>query len=359
MIKVESQLGTVGFAIEPNISAEEVREIASSMPKKKKRGKGGKSGSRFAVVDLVPTAEMMMAIRILEEGGHKLVAYRDHHADPRRPVEMRNRGKLRMKIKGAAVIETREAAPSATGLVEPWLWRCKHVDVVLFHGDTDGLFGFLRGCGVGYGAGYQKMVADAEILDGAGRGRWLSETGKLVMSAENLIPPYYTNPEGYAREKTRVYQQIADDLARSGELGIDFRVRIYVASNRADEVAVEVAEKAILSPGSKIALADFRQTLRAGAKPSISTWKQAMRERFRNRSMLLCNIGIGHLGEQVYVELPREWRGRFDLRELLPDGVAGRLPNRVQVPLGPKWEAFAANWYALLKAEAPYLLLED
>lgn len=355
MIKIESPKGTLGFAIEPNISAEEVREIASSMPKKKKRGKGGKSGSRFAVVDLVPTAEMMTAIRILEEGGHKLVAYRDHHADPRRPVEMRNRGKLRMKIKSAAVIETREKAPSAAGLVEPRLWKNKDVNVVLFHGDADGFFGFLRGCGIGY----PEMIADAEILDGARRGRWLSETGKLVMSAENLIPPHYTDPEGYAREKTRVYQQITDDLNRYGELGIDFRVKIYVASNRADEIAVEIAEQAILSPGSKIALADFRPTLRAGEKPSISTWKQAMRERQRSRSMLLCNIGIGHLGEQVYVELPREWRGRFDLRELLPDGVAGRLPNRVQVPLGPKWEAFAANWYALLKAEAPYLLMED
>jgi len=319
-----------GFAIHPNIGSAEIADVIAVLPEK----------SRLAFVDLTPSREAMELISKLEEAGHAVVCYLDHHLDPRRQIEMVNVRKLEVKFGDWVKIVTRQRASSCPKLVDFGQWENNGVTAVFFHADFDGFLSFLKGCGVNY----PELEADADILDGAARGRRLSAVGKLLADAhEHLVPAYSQNPAGHHSAKQRIYQIIADWIAggcQSEELIQEFAVETRQATEEATMLALRLVEQAELLLGN-VVLCDFLPAIKTGKQINISLWKREVLRRFG--TVLLCSVGTGHMGEQVYIELPRAWQGQIDLRDFLPKGVQGRIPTRVQVPLA-RWEEFLEKW---------------
>ena len=329
MIQVATK-GLAGFAIHPNVGSAERSEIIAALPE----------APRAAFIDLAPTRDVLEFVSQLEEAaGVVVIAFYDHHLDPRRSAEVANARELERKLGKRAKIVARREAPSCPRLIEVGKWEKIGSNVVLFHADFDGFLGFLKGAGVLY----PEMEDDADLLDGAGNGRRLSAIGKLLADAHEFLVPYFSqDPAGHQREKQRVYQTLADWIAEGlkPEAIKAFAEEVRQATDEAECLAHELAWLAKPLPG-RVVICNFLPYIRAGKPIAIPTWKREILRRFG--PVLLCSIGTGHLGEQVYIELPKAWQGQVDLRDFLPERVQGRVPFRVQVPVD-RWPEFLAKW---------------
>ena len=334
MIQVAAK-GVVGFAIHPNVGSAERSEIIAALPE----------APRAAFIDLAPTREVLEFIGQLEAVGVVVVAYYDHHLDPRRQAEVANARKLERKLGKRAKIVTRREAPSCPCLIEVGEWEKIGANTVFFHADFDGFLGFLKGAGVVY----PEIDNDADLLDGAGNGRRLSQIGKLLADAhEHLVPAFSQDPAGHQRGKQRVYQTLADWIVGGlkPEAIQAFADEVRRATAEAERLARELAWLAEPLPG-RVVICNFLSYIKTGKPIAIPVWKRELLRRFG--PVLLCSIGTGHLGEQVYIELPKAWQGQVDLRDFLPEGVQGRVSFRVQVPMS-RWPEFLAKWQAAYPA---------
>ena len=330
MIRIVAIRELVGVVIHPNIGSAERSEIIAALPTKVPRA---------AFIDLTPTREILEFVSQLEAAGVVVVAYYDHHLDPRRQAEVVNARELERKLGARARIVTRRQAPSCPCLIEVGQWEKIGVNTIFFHADFDGFLGFLKGAGVVY----SELGDDADLLDGAGNGRRLSQIGKLLADAHEFLVPYFSqDPAGHQREKQRVYQTLADWIVGGCQPKAvsAFAEEVRRATNEAERLAHELAWLTEPLPG-KVVICNFLPYIKAGKPIAIPTWKREILRRFG--PVLLCSIGTGHLGEQVYIELPKAWQGQVDLRDFLPEGVEGRVPFRVQVPLD-RWPEFLAKW---------------
>ncbi|MDD5341928.1 MAG: hypothetical protein PHI73_01170 [Patescibacteria group bacterium] len=335
MVLVVNLNGVRGIAIQPYITEKDRLELVASLP----------PSSRFACIDLAPSTEMCALIDQLIAAGHRLACFADHHLNQVQ-VEKENAEGLRQRFGEAIRLVDRIAAPSCAHLITRDEWRKSGVSVVLFHADNDGFLGFLKACG----AWYLGLEDDADISERSSNGiSRLSRVGRLLVESLNTIPYFSMDPEGHLREKQRVYQTIADWVAsgcQASDTIHQLKYEVSAACYVAKLAAYQLADEAIELPG-RVVLSDLRPAAHSGIKVSLPTWRYEVLRRHGN--VLLCVIGIGHMGEQVYVELPRDWWGKIDLRVHLPDGVSGRLRTRVQVPLD-KWEAFLARWREVFSA---------
>jgi len=146
---------------------------------------------RALFIDLVASPEMKEAINALEKQNVAVVAYRDHHYAPDSENEndkktIESVREIIAKLGDKARFETRESSPSCSRLVELGEAIREKIDLVLFHGDTDGFFGYLKAVGVTY----EGMDQDADILDGNGDESKLTKHGKLFHDALVSLPKF-------------------------------------------------------------------------------------------------------------------------------------------------------------------------
>lgn len=319
----------IGFAIQPNIRDEQSKEIFPALPPR----------SRIAFIDLAPTDDIAEFVSQLEKSGHEIVCYADHHLDEKREAEIRNAGIIMSKLNNRAKITTRSQARSCYGLVDFMEWSRKGVNAVFFHADFDGFSSFLKGCG----AAYQEMKDDAEIMDGYGNGRRLSLLGKLFANAhELLVPAYSYDPVGYENTRARVYRIFADWVMNNlkKEDAQKFVIEVREATDKAEKLARRLSLEAELLPGG-IVFGNFLPYAKAGKNIAIALWKQLVYKRFG--PALICTIGVGHLGEQIYIEVPKVWVDKIDIRDYVPEGTEKRTSFKAQITLD-QWENFLAIW---------------
>lgn len=334
MIKiiVPTETGKIlGFAVQPHLDSWERAEIIQALPER----------ARVGFIDLVPTMDIFSLILAIEaRGSGKLVCYYDHHSDQRQPPgERANIRALVGKLGQGAKIFDRRRAPSSVWLVEEGEWRHLRLDAVIFHADPDGFLGFLKGLGLTY----PEMAKDADILDDRKSKGQLSQTGQLLADAwENLGPYFSQDPAGFQATKQRVFQTLADWIAGGRDpeailpLVAEVRTEITAARGLAEGMADEIEAVADF-----VAFSDFLPYIKLDRRIDFPAWKRKLLGRFG--PVLFASTGKGHLGEMVFVELPKAWDGLYDLRDFLPRGVRGRLPGRVQVPRN-RWEEFLRNW---------------
>ena len=213
--------------------------------------------------------------------------------------------------------------------------------MVFFHADFDGYLSHLKGCGVSY----PEMEKDANILDGGRQNRWdrVSNLGQLLAdSHENLCPRFSTDPAGHQTMRKRVYQVMTDFVSKKSspdEIGKLF-LETESACLLANSNAKDLIDSTVLLPGG-IAYSDLMPYIKSGEPLSLPLWKGEVIGRFN--PSLIASLGLGHMGEQVFCELPRSAQRGTDLRDYLPRGVVGRVPFRVQIPI-KLWPEFLANW---------------
>lgn len=326
MIKI-SVNGITGIGIEPNVKPSEVAEILASLPQT----------AKISFVDLATTSNVVGLIKQLETVGHILVSYIDHHADPKNRQEMANIFLLRKKFQQAKTAG-RQEAPCCCQLVE--LRSLSEVSVVFFHSDIDGLLSFLQGIGITY----FEMISDASIMDGGKRGK-LSEKGQLLADSQYLGPYFSVNPEGYRNTLQRVFQVFANWAITGFQLSDEinsFHAKVAQAAFAACALAASLAQETnFLQPN--VAFCDFREAIKAGKTIAFPVWKKQVFSHF-GRNILLCNVALGYMGEQVFIEIPRDWEAKgVNLQDFLPSGIQARLKNRVQVPIA-RWSEFLKAW---------------
>lgn len=317
--------GKIAFGIEPHIKTTGIAEILPLMPK----------NTKVAFLDLAPTAGIMELIHKLK-GKWDLIVYYDHHLDSNKRQENQNILTIR-KLFQATTIVDRNQAPCCCQIVPRR--SLNQIGVIFFHADFDGLLSLMRGIGIPY----PEMISDASIMDGGQRGK-LSEKGSLLANSKNLGPYFTIDPAGNQKTLERVFQTFLD-LARGKleENAINaFRLEIFNAAQTARELAITLAQKAaFLEPN--VVLSDFRKDIYSGKIISFQAWKEKIFELF-GREILLCNIALGFLGEQVFIEIPRHWEIEgINLQEFLPEGIRSRLKNKIQIPVD-RWDEFYEKW---------------
>jgi hypothetical protein len=331
VIKIQVN-GTTGFAVHPNCNDKEKKEFLAAMPK----------SASVAFIDLASSKEIMSLISDLEKAGHQVTSFADHHLDPRRRDELNNTRELRSKLRERAVILTRREAASCIGLVENNGWVTLGASVVFFHADFDGFLSFLKGCGTVY----PQIETDANILDGGKKNRSarVSNIGQLLADAhENLVPRFSTDPDGHHAVKQRIYQTVADFVSGKDRESI---VGLYQEAEKATALADRnayqlVADTELIQGG--VAFADLMPYIESGEPLSLPLWKREVLPQLKPE--LIASVGMGHMDKQVYLELPRFVQNETDLRDFLPEGIEGRVPFRVQVPLD-RLPEFLAKWQA-------------
>lgn len=323
----------IGFAVCPNISKEEILEIIANL----------RRGNKIGFIDLAPSNEIMSLMRQIEDAGCEIGAFFDHHLDvfAKNKAEVRNGAEIERKLGNRSRVLTRKCASSSAHLVALGEWRKFGVNIVFFHADADGFFGFLKGCGVSY----PEMDSDADILDGVAKGRKLTSAGKLLADClQYLVPAFSQNPEGHRIWKENIFREfggwVADGCLPDDKRIIGLRQRADEAAEEAIDIAMKLVAIAKKIPGD-VVVSDFLPYIKAGKSIAIPLWKSGILRKFG--SVLICSTGSGHMGEQMFIELPRAWQGKYDLRDFLPNGVRGRAPFRAQVPLN-RWEEFLQNW---------------
>jgi len=317
----------LGFMINPYQEEEQRLAMINLLPPK----------SKLAFVDLAPTKEIISFIQAAESRGHRLAVFMDHHLDILHEDELAGVEWLRKK-KGEINIVPYGSVTSACQMVKYLEWDRKNVHAVFFHSGVGGCLSFFRGCGISYPG----MVADANIFAGAAKGS-PSRNGILLVEAYNYIGPYYRQDlAGYEAAKVLVCQGFGGCL-RNNFTGPDaerFVNMVAAEAKLAKDNAFNFVRNTELLEGN-VALADFRPIINSGGKIAVSLWKKRVLEKFENA--LVCSIGIGHLGEQVYIFLPRPLQDKYDLLKCLPPEVEGRVSFQAQVPLG-LWPEFLNNW---------------
>lgn len=313
---IELWIGFQAFAIMPNITAKESQAILNRLGDK----------SRVVFIDLAPSGAMLDFVSLLVKAGHPVAGYFDHHLDSRNQLEIRNMEKLRGIITGSVRVVSRKEASSCAVMVEKSEWKKLSADVVFFRADPDGFLAVLKGAGIHY----PELENDAAIFEG--RTGTQSFFGKLLGDAEKNLPPAFSqNPVGYRETKQRIYQTLVNHLASDGGVPIDeFEEEVKAAVEAAENLATEIANRAEVKPG-KVVFADCLPQILAGRNINFSTLKAEVLR--RHGAVLVCTTGMGHLGKMVFIELPKEWGYRIDLRDFLPRGIGANVPGRIQVPL--------------------------
>ncbi|MBU1166982.1 hypothetical protein KKC60_01065 [Patescibacteria group bacterium] len=322
-----SILGMYGFAMNPNISRFEAEAIIKRL----------RSGSRLAFIDLAPTGEMMLFLRCLSEARMEIVAFFDHHLNPSNATELSNVQKIRRNLGSRAVIKTRQEAFSCAGLVREEEWQKLELDAVFFHADPDGYLAFLKGCGLSY----PRLELDADIFEG--RTGTQSPFAKLLGDAQNNLPPYFSqHPEGHRQTLRRIYQTMADSLLSDGKIRLDsFREEVNEATRRAEELGIKIALEAQIMP-SKVVYCDCLGEIEAGSIINFSALQAEVRR--LHGGVLLCTTGSGHLGQMVFLQLPKGWSGKkINLENFLPHGNRQKVSRRAQIRIG-EFSAFLQKW---------------
>ncbi len=330
----------MGFAIQPYIKDNDIDIIAQEIS----------SDSKVAFIDLCVSDRILKLVDILVKNGVQVVGFYDHHLDPKRENLLRNICELEQKVQGKCSIVDRSKAFSCSRLIDNGEWNIIEADVVFFHADYDGYLSFLKGANVVYPG----LDNDADILEGARIGKKLTSIGKLLANSIScLVPPYNLDPEGYIVEKQKVFQLMANWIHKGYQWQNikGFSRIVNRKAKKAEGLARFLAWNTDLLP-YKVSICDFRKYIRDRRPIFISIWRKEVIRKFG--PVLLCSIGIGHLGEQVYIELPREWKGKIDLREFLPEGGTGFVPFRIQIPLD-KWSDFYDKW----SMAYPYIFIRD
>lgn len=319
----------LGIGINSFVNDEEIEKIKTLLP----------AQSRIGFIDIAPGNRVMELITILEKERHQVIYYADHHLDPGWKAVVHNTGILQGKLGRFAKIEDRSKAPSCVWLIQIGHWKSYNINVVFFHSDIDGFLGFIKGCGLYYSG----LYCDAETIEGAGRGRVLTARGNLLANAHHyLVPSVFQDPEAHNAAKSRIYQIFADWITRGGDPE-DIREFSEEVENITQEVEALLPQlmEATAIIADDVAICDFLPYNKQGQPLPIYQWKREV-ARYHGE-VLICAIRQGWAEEQVVIDLPKPWRNVVDLRDFLPNGICGRMPFRVQVPLR-LWDKFLLNW---------------
>jgi hypothetical protein len=319
----------LGFAIQPNCknTAGIVNTIGTQ--------------SNIAFIDLAASNEIMKFISTLENAQHRIVWFGDHHLDPRNKCEKANTETLYSKLEKNAIILPRRNAISCINLLKPGKWVNENIDIVFFHADFDGFLAYIKGCGITY----ENMESDADILDGGktAQNQELTEIGKTLADAcGNLVPRFCKDPTGHHKTKEYVFQTIADYFLKqetTEKAYLTLKAKTDEATQTANRNAMQLLNDTVIILG-EIAYADMTPYIISQEPLAIPVWKVNVLKKLK--PTLLASIGYGHMGKQVFLELPKNVRN-IDLRDFLPRGVRGHVRFRAQVPYD-RWPEFLKNW---------------
>ena len=334
MIKIDLE-GVEGFAVNRHISAEESEKLLDELT----------PGSRIAFIDLAPTASVVSFALSAISRGHDLAVFYDTHLSIIKPEEMEGVELLRRT--NAAVELPFYKSGSSCRLIERTEWKIKNIDAVFFHGGVVGYMGFLWGCGIAY----PEMLVDADIFSGIkentpsrtgnGTPSWI---GILLAEAFNFLGPSASlDLAGFETARRQLFQ-LFPVLIKNEFDSRDSQNFIELVGSKArvaNENTRRVFEAATYSASDRVVLSDFREIENAGGKIAFSLYRSMVQKRFG--LVLVCSIGNGHLGTQVYVFLPKKLQKDYDLRLCLPAGVEGRESHWVKVPLD-LWPQFLEKW---------------